>query len=63
MMPRSQSGRGLGTGVARDEAIVAASRDRQRQSPCDWGVQEVQTITLTGLHMAICAGCGFEEGV
>lgn len=41
MMPPGQPGRGLGPGEARDEAIVAASRERQRQSPRDWGVQEV----------------------
>lgn len=45
MMPPGSSGgcgRGLGPGGARDEAIVAASRERDKRPPRDWGVQEVR---------------------
>lgn len=43
MMPPGppMRGHGLGPGGARDEAIVAASRERKKRSPKDWGVQEV----------------------
>ncbi|CAN0096130.1 unnamed protein product, partial [Ectocarpus fasciculatus] len=33
--------RGLGPGEGRDEAIVAASREREKRPARDWGVQEV----------------------
>ncbi len=41
--PVGGEGRGLGPGGARDEAIVAASREREKRPPRDWGVQEVRT--------------------
>ncbi|CAN0123526.1 unnamed protein product, partial [Scytosiphon promiscuus] len=44
MMPPGPAGgerTGLGPGGARDEAIVAASREREKRPPRDWGVQEV----------------------
>lgn len=47
MMPSGPAGgeiRGLGPGGARDEAIVAASREREKRPPRDWGVQEVGAI-------------------
>lgn len=40
--PIGGEGRGLGPGGARDEAIVAASRERDKRPPRDWGVQEVR---------------------
>lgn len=40
--PAGGEGRGLGPGGARDEAIVAASRERETRPPRDWGVQEVR---------------------
>lgn len=49
-MPPDQLTRGgdLGPGSARDEAIVAASRQREICSPRDWGVQEVGIGTARG---------------
>lgn len=43
MMPPGHpgGGAGLGPGGALDEAIVAASREKQERPPRDWGVQEV----------------------
>eukprot|EP00903_Cladosiphon_okamuranus_P006154 g6055.t1 len=38
---QARQGRGLGPGGARDEAIVAASREREKRPPRDWGVQEL----------------------
>ena len=42
-------GGGLGPGSTRDEAIVAASRQRGKCPPRDWGVQEVGLGTCTGV--------------
>lgn len=53
--PVGGEGRGLGPGGARDEAIVAASREREKRPPRDWGVQEVRTDQPGG-------GGGGEEG-
>ena len=43
VMPPDSLARGgdLGPGSARNEAIVAASRQREKCPPRDWGVQEV----------------------
>ncbi|CAB1097207.1 unnamed protein product [Ectocarpus sp. CCAP 1310/34] len=39
--PVDEKRRGLGPGEGRDEAIVAASREREKRPARDWGVQQV----------------------